>query len=56
MRTSRAVLSLIRSLLLGSSLSTAVLVTPMLVGCKDEGQPEYWVEKLNDGQWRARPT
>jgi len=54
MRTSRAALSLIRSLLLGSSLTVSVLVTPALVGCKDEGQPEYWVEKLDDGQWRAR--
>jgi len=54
MRTSRAALSLIRSLLLGSSLTVSVLVTPALIGCKDEGQPEYWVEKLDDGQWRAR--
>lgn len=54
MRTSRAVLSLIRTLLLGSGLTTAVLVSPALIGCKDEGQPEYWVEKLDDGSWRAR--
>jgi hypothetical protein len=54
MRTSRAVLSLIRSLLLGSGLTATILVSPALVGCKDEGQPEYWVEKLDDGSWRAR--
>jgi hypothetical protein len=54
MRSSRAALSLIRSLLLGSGLATVVLVAPVLVGCKDEGQPEYWVEKLDDGAWRAR--
>ena len=54
MRTSRAIASLIRSLLLGSSLTTAVLVSPALIGCKDESQPEYWVEKLEDGSWRAR--
>lgn len=54
MRTSRAIASLISSLLLSSSLTTAVLVTPALVGCKDEGQPEYWVEKLDDPSWRAR--
>ncbi len=54
MRTSRATLSLVRSLLLGSSLTTAVLVTPVLVGCKDESQPEYWVDKLDDATWRAR--
>jgi HEAT repeat protein len=54
MRTSRVIASLIRSLVLGSSLTGAVLLTPALVGCKDESQPEYWVEKLDDGSWRAR--
>lgn len=54
MRTSRAIASLISSLMLSSGLTTAVLVTPALVGCKDEGQPEYWVEKLDDPSWRAR--
>ncbi|HEV8549868.1 MAG TPA: hypothetical protein VGQ57_12585 [Polyangiaceae bacterium] len=54
MRTSRAIASLISSLLLSSSLTTAVVVAPFLVGCKDEGQPEYWVEKLDDPSWRAR--
>ena len=54
MRTSRAIASLIRSLMLGSSLTTAVLVSPALIGCKDESQPEYWVEKLDDASWRAR--
>ncbi len=54
MRTSRAIASLISSLMLSSGLITAVLVTPALVGCKDEGQPEYWVEKVDDPSWRAR--
>lgn len=54
MRTSRAIASLIRSLLLGSSLTTALVVSPALIGCKDESQPEYWVEKLEDPSWRAR--
>jgi HEAT repeat protein len=54
MRTSRALASLIRSLLLGSSLTTAVLLAPALVGCKDESQPEYWLEKTEDPSWRAR--
>jgi hypothetical protein len=54
MRTSRAIASLISSLLLSSGLSAAVVVAPFLVGCKDEGQPEYWVEKLDDPSWRAR--
>jgi hypothetical protein len=54
MRTSRAIASLISSLMLCSSLTAAVLVTPVLTGCKDEGQPEYWVEKLDDPSWRAK--
>jgi hypothetical protein len=54
MRTSRAIASLISSLMLGSSLTAAVLVTPALVGCKDESQPEYWVEKVDDPSWRAK--
>jgi hypothetical protein len=54
MRTSRAIASLISSLMLNSGLTAAVLVTPALVGCKDEGQPEYWVEKLDDPSWRAK--
>jgi len=54
MRTSRAIASLISSLMLSSGVTAAVLVTPALVGCKDEGQPEYWVEKLDDPSWRAR--
>lgn len=54
MRTSRAIASLISSLLLSSSFTSALVVTPLLVGCKDESQPEYWVEKLDDPAWRAR--
>lgn len=55
-RSSRACASLIRSLLLGTA-TTALAVTAssvLLVGCKDESQPDYWVEKLNDQSWRAR--
>ncbi|MCC6901863.1 MAG: hypothetical protein IT377_23030, partial [Polyangiaceae bacterium] len=47
-RSSRARASLIRSLLLGTA-TTAFAVTAssvLLVGCKDESQPDYWVEKL----------
>jgi HEAT repeat protein len=25
-----------------------------MVGCQDEGQPEYWVGKLDDNAWRVR--
>jgi HEAT repeat protein len=31
-----------------------VLVAATVVGCKDESQPDYWVEKLDDPAWRAR--
>lgn len=55
LRTSRAIASLIRSLTLGtaSTLGLAVMATSV-VGCKDEGQPEYWVDKLEDPAWRPR--
>ena len=55
-RSSRARASLIRSLLLGTA-TTAFAVSAssvLLVGCKDESQPDYWVEKLNEAAWRSR--
>jgi len=54
-RTSRTVASLIRSLMLGTAatVATATLATT-LVSCKDESQPEYWVDKLEDNAWRPR--
>jgi hypothetical protein len=30
------------------------MVAASVVGCKDESQPDYWVEKLDDPAWRAR--
>lgn len=55
MRTTRAIASLIHSLMLGSTATvTAVVLSTAVVGCKDESQPEYWVEKLEDPSWRAR--
>src|SRR5688572_22190324 len=55
MRTKRAVAALIKSLMLGSTATAfAVVSAPSTVGCKDESQPEYWVEKLDDSAWRAR--
>jgi hypothetical protein len=54
-RTSRATGALLRSLLLGAaSLSSVALVSPLVMGCKDEGQPEYWLDKMDDPQWRPR--
>ena len=54
-RTSRTIASIIRNLTLGTAatLATATLATS-LMSCKDESQPEYWVDKLEDGAYRAR--
>lgn len=55
MRTSRVIASLIRSLMLGTAApATAAVMLTTLVGCKDEGQPEYWVDKLSEPSWRGR--
>jgi len=54
LRTTRTIASLIRHLTLGTTVlvATGTLATT-LVGCKDESQPEYWVDKLADSKWRA---
>jgi len=55
LRSSRTLASLIGSLVLGTVPTVAVVATALtVVGCKDESQPEYWVEKLNEPTWRAR--
>jgi HEAT repeat protein len=55
LRSSRVTASLIRSLMLGTAMTVATAaVSTTLVGCKDESQPEYWAEKLEDAQWRPR--
>src|SRR5689334_22372553 len=53
LRSSRARVSLLRSLIFGAAttLSGAALVTSV-IGCKDESQPEYWVDKLDNADWR----
>jgi PBS lyase HEAT-like repeat len=54
-RSSRAIAVLMRSLLLGTAGTTLVLAAAStLSGCKDETQPDYWVEKLSEPSWRAR--
>jgi hypothetical protein len=32
---------------------SVIAVAPWVVGCKDESQPDYWVEKLQDPAWQA---
>lgn len=56
-RKTRTVATLIRHLTLGTAatLGAATLATSF-VGCKDESQPDYWVDKLQDGKWRAKAT
>lgn len=55
LRSSRRVASLIGALMLGSATPAAVALTALTAtGCKDESQPEYWVDKLNEPTWRAR--
>jgi HEAT repeat protein len=57
LRSSRSVVSLVRSLVLGTATTTTatVMVASLLVvGCKDESQPDFWVEKLSDASWKAR--
>ena len=55
LRSSLTIASLIHSLVLGTATTTTmVLVAATVVGCKDESQPDYWVEKLDDPAWRAR--
>lgn len=53
LRSSRMIVSLISTLCLGTAYTAAtVSVASLLVGCKDESQPEYWIEKLDDAKWR----
>jgi len=55
LRASRTLASLIGSLLLGTVPFAVVGATALsLTGCKDESQPEYWVDKLSEPAWRAR--
>ena len=55
LRSSRTLASLISRLVLGTAsvVATASLAVSV-AGCKDEGQPEYWVDKLDEASWRPR--
>lgn len=55
LRPSRASFALIRSIMLGAAaVTTTVAASSVLVACSDDTKPEYWVEKLEDPQWRPR--
>ncbi len=55
LRSTRTLASLIHHLMLGTAtvVATGILVTTQ-VGCKDEGKPDYWVDKLEDKSWQPR--
>ncbi|MBM4361770.1 MAG: HEAT repeat domain-containing protein [Deltaproteobacteria bacterium] len=50
---SRPVAALVRSLLISTPTLVTVAAAALTVGCKDESQPEYWVEKLSDRAWQG---
>ncbi len=54
-RSTRTLASLIGHIILGTTLvvSTGIVATTQ-VGCKDDSQPDYWVDKLPDSAWRPR--
>jgi hypothetical protein len=56
LRSSRPIVSLICSLVMGTAPTTAatLLMAGTMVACQDESQPEYWTGKLDDAAWKAR--
>lgn len=55
LRSTRTLASLIHHLMLGTAtvVATGMLATTQ-IGCKDEGKPDYWVDKLEDKAWQPR--
>ncbi len=54
-RSTLTTAALVRSLLVGTATTFALAgVSATLVGCKDESQPDYWVEKLEDAKWKPQ--
>jgi hypothetical protein len=55
LRSSRTMISLLRALMVPTATTFgAAALTVTVTACKDESQPEYWVEKLEDRAWRPR--
>ena len=54
-RSTRTLASLICRITFGTAalVSTGIIATTQ-VGCKDDTQPDYWVDKLPDSSWRPR--
>lgn len=54
-RSTRILASLIGRISFGTAaIVTTGIVATTLVGCKDDSQPDYWVDKLSDASWRPR--
>jgi HEAT repeat protein len=55
LRSSRTMFSLVRALMVPAATTFGVAAVATLVtACKDESQPEYWVEKLEERAWKPR--
>ncbi len=55
LRSSRAILSIVHRLTLASLTSfTLIGGAAAVTGCKDENQPEYWIEKADDPAYQAK--
>lgn len=55
LRSSRTVASLVVRSLMLTAPAVSVIATSMVVsGCKDENQPDYWVDKLSDRPWQSK--
>jgi hypothetical protein len=53
LRSSRTLASFVRALMFSAPVVSAVVLPLATVGCKDESQPDYWVDKLQDRAWQA---
>jgi hypothetical protein len=53
LRSSRTLVSLARVLMFSAPTLGSMIVATTVVGCKDESQPDYWVDKLQDPAWQA---
>lgn len=55
LRFPRSVASLVRALALAAPTTVSVIAVPVVLsGCKDENQPDYWVDKLSDRAWQGK--
>ncbi len=54
-RSMRLTATLLHSLLTGSAiLAGSVIAASTLTACADESKPDYWIEKLEQREWRSK--